>query len=122
GATDRDGDRAWYSNYGARIDVMAPGGDTTTGASNGVLSTGGGDGYVFEQGTSMAAPHVSGIISLMLAIDPTIDQVVALELLRASASALSDGDCDGQGAPERQLYGFDCGAGLIDARVALDNI
>ncbi len=122
GGTDRNGDRAWYSNYGARVDVMAPGGDISARSSDGILSTGGDDGYVFMQGTSMAAPHVSGLISLMLAEDPTVTDVVALELLRASATPLSDAECDGQGAPDRDLHGFDCGAGLIDARVALDLI
>lgn len=122
GGTDRNGDRAWYSNYGARVDVMAPGGDISARSSDGILSTGRDDGYVFMQGTSMAAPHVSGLIALMLAEDPTITDVVALELLRASATPLSDARCDGQGAPDRELHGFDCGAGLIDARVALDLI
>jgi serine protease len=70
-----------YSNFGATIDVAAPGGDFQRdvdgdGYPDGVLSTffdvGTGFGYAFFQGTSMAAPHVSGVIALMLGINPAL--------------------------------------------------
>ncbi len=62
--------RAKYSNYGNDLDIVAPGG----GSGKGVLSTyfsGSGDSktyeYAYMVGTSMATPHVSGVIGLMLA-------------------------------------------------------
>lgn len=63
GTNDRDM-KAWYSNYGNHIDISAPGGETTGSANRGVLSTDI-NGYRFLQGTSMAAPHVSGVLGLM---------------------------------------------------------
>lgn len=117
GATDRDGDRASYSNYGSRIDIMAPGGDAGS-AQDGVLSTGPG-GYAYMYGTSMAAPHVSGVVSLMLAADDGLDSVAVLEYLRASATPMSHVQCRGQGGTDRVLYSSDCGAGLLDAGRAL---
>lgn len=75
GATDFNGgdppNRAYYSNYGNGLDIMAPGGDmrydlTNHGYADGVLSTGLGTQYQFMQGTSMACPHVVGVIGLML--------------------------------------------------------
>jgi serine protease len=70
-----------YSSFGPTIDVAAPGGDFQRDADgdgypDGVLSTffdsGSGYGYAFFQGTSMAAPHVSGVIALMLGINPAL--------------------------------------------------
>jgi len=73
-ATNRSGGRSYYSNYGALIDVAAPGGELTqTTSNNGIWSTlnagtttPGAESYAFYQGTSMAAPHVAGVAALIL--------------------------------------------------------
>lgn len=60
-----------YSNYGAGCDISAPGGDIVEGNPTApcmILSTGynsnGGLSYVYKYGTSMACPHVSGVVAL----------------------------------------------------------
>jgi serine protease len=122
GATEFRGFRAPYSNYGSRIDLMAPGGDVTADRNNdgrpdGVLSPLRDDGtnqfnYVFYQGTSMATPHVAGVIALMKSLDPTLTSAEALNILKSTARPLSALQCD-------RPSGSECGAGLIDAQAAL---
>ena len=123
GATGPQGTRAPYSNYGTTVDVMAPGGDVSQtfefeGESYpaGVLSPLQDDAgeffYGFYQGTSMASPHVAGLVSLMLAADPALTFDTILARLRDSATPLSADECN-------RDAGTDCGAGLVDAAGAL---
>lgn len=122
GATDFSGDRAGYSNYGPRIDVMAPGGDPGTNLSgngnDGVLSLSRNDSsgaftYGLQSGTSMAAPHVAGVVALLKSIDPALSRTQVLALLTDTARPLTAAEC-GAG-----LTAADCGAGLIDAAAAV---
>lgn len=123
GATGPSNTRAPYSNFGAAIDVMAPGGDTSatfdvggTTYVAGVLSTAasapGTYTYAFYQGTSMAAPHVAGFAALMLTEDPTLTFAEVKAGLAAASNALSASACN-------RPTGSDCGFGLVDAAAAL---
>ena len=122
GATGFADTRAPYSNFGSRIDVMAPGGDSSVdlnrdGQPDGVLSLTRDDStgqfsVVFQHGTSMAAPHVAGAIALMKSIEPDLTAAQALAVLRATARPLTAAACNRPAA-------FDCGAGLIDVAAAL---
>jgi serine protease len=115
-ANDLAGNKASYSNFGSLIDVTAPGGETTI-AAEGIASTlndgldaPGAETYVYYQGTSMAAPHVAGAAALLYQADPTITPAEVEAALIATARPMP-GDCT-EG----------CGAGIIDARAALDSI
>ncbi len=124
GATGPTGERAPYSNYGSKIDVMATGGDTGKTIdfngqqlAAGVWSTLKDDAtgkftFVAYQGTSMAAPHIAGIAALMLSKDPSLTPDQVLARLVDSARPLSASQCNRPSASE-------CGAGLVDAAAAL---
>ncbi len=116
GATRFNGTRASYSNFGQRVDVMAPGGEVSEdsngdGHPDGVLSTvlneaGNQAVYSFEQGTSMATPHVAGIVSLMKAKNASLTFAQVRDILVQTASTSS-----------RCNEG--CGAGMVNAHAAL---
>jgi len=91
-----------YSNYSSELDVLAPGGDLKEDSSNrgwkdGILSTYTSNGssfsasadYKFMEGTSMAAPHVSGVIGLMLANGFSRDQDRVRSILKSTSMQLA---------------------------------
>jgi serine protease len=119
GAVHSGDERASYSQYGDALEVVAPGGDDVDRDNNDfgdyvVQETfpPEGDPTVFGiwgyTGTSMAAPHVSGLIALLLAQDSTRTQDEIREILHTTSVDLGASDWDVE-------YGY----GRIDALAAL---
>ncbi|MGY1496594.1 S8 family peptidase [Streptomyces sp. QTS52] len=109
-ATGRTGARASYSNYGSVVDISAPGGEMSTGTANGILSTLNSgaktpstESYAYYQGTSMATPHIAGLVALMKSANPSLTPAQIETAIKNNARALP-GSCSGG-----------CGAGLADA-------
>ena len=59
------GTKPSYSNYGSWVDITAPGGNALNGMPT-IYSTKINNGYGYNQGTSFACPHVSGVAALIL--------------------------------------------------------
>ncbi len=76
-ATDNRDARAAFSNYGATVDLAAPG--------VGIWSTISTSGYTQKNGTSQAVPHVTGTIALMRTVNPTITLAEVRAILTATA-------------------------------------
>jgi hypothetical protein len=66
GAFGPSGKMSGYSNYGSWVDLMAPGGTGGTNKLADVLSSVPRKAYDYYPGTSMAAPHVSGVAALLV--------------------------------------------------------
>lgn len=111
---DARGFLAPYSNYGAAVDVLAPGGDLTRdddgdGNPDGVLSTKTAENcedpltgaavstcyYAYEQGTSMATPHVAAALALIKSKRPDLNSEQLVSTLMSGISSIPENQCTG---------------------------
>lgn len=76
-ATDRNDNRASFSNYGNCVSIFAPGVD--------IISAQAGGTYVLKSGTSQAAPFVTGVVALYLERNPGASQMDVMNALRSAA-------------------------------------
>jgi serine protease len=111
-ATDYGGERAPYSNFGALVDLSAPGG-TLDSEWKGILSllnvgprAPAGDAYEFYQGTSMAAPNVAGTASLLYSMIPGITPAQVSQVLLDTATPFWQGNT---------CTSAICGSGIVNA-------
>ena len=141
-ASDARGQITPYSNYGPNVTLLAPGGDLTRddngdGKPDGVLSTKAasncydpvtGQGvetcyYAYEQGTSMAAPHVSAALALLKSRSPAATKDELIATLTAALDARQPLQCAGlcsqypgteaiPGSPD--MCARPCGSGLLN--------
>ncbi|MFA4619240.1 S8 family serine peptidase [Xanthomonas perforans] len=106
-ATTSAGAKASYSNYGSGIDVSAPGSGILSTLNSGT-TTPGNASYASYNGTSMAAPHVAGVVALVQSVAPTTLTPAAVETLLKNTARALPGACSGG-----------CGAGIVDADAAV---
>lgn len=115
GAVDLVKARAPYSNFSPTVDIWAPGGDMGVDRNgdnypDGVLSTMADDQgnlfFAFENGTSMASPHVAGVAALIKAAAPSLSATELRQVLIGTAET-------GLGLPN--------GGRLVDALAAVQN-
>jgi serine protease len=115
------GDRANYSNYGDGVLISAPGGEENFHSAEDATSRGmiistwinpsKVEDYILSQGTSMAAPVVSGIVALMYSMQPGITPARVRSILQDSVRPFAPGSkCAVSGG---------CGSGIINAQLAL---
>ena len=103
-STEQNQQRFYQSNFGASVDIGAPG--------NVILSTQINNQYRLLTGTSMASPHVAGVAALILAKRPALTHEEVRHILISTADPVYQEDSDA--LDERFV-----GAGTVNAERAL---
>jgi subtilisin family serine protease len=102
-----------FSNYGKkRVDLFAPGVD--------ILSLAPGGGYVREDGTSMAAPVVSGVAALLMAHFPTLTAADVKRILLETVTPYADRQVPRPGGEDRVPFAsLSATGGVVNAYAAV---
>jgi Subtilisin-like serine proteases len=93
----------YFSNIGDEIELAAPGANIRSTIQDG--------GYGFKSGTSMATPHVSGVVALLLSADSGLEPAEVREILAATATDL--------GEEGKDIY---YGNGLVNASAVIESL
>jgi subtilisin family serine protease len=111
GATDQNNHKAEFSNYGNRLDVVAPGVDIFSATLN--------NGYTISSGTSFAAPQVSGIIALMLSVNPYLTPLQIRNIIESNAQKVGGYTYQITSGHPNGTWNEQMGYGLVDAYAAV---
>ncbi len=113
GSSDNTGRRAFDSNTHPRVTLSAPGAGIFSLANDGARTPGAAT-YALASGTSFATPQVSGVVSLMLAVNPSLSPRDIADILKRTArfSAIAQ--------TTRSCRVIPPGRGILDARAAIN--
>ena len=108
GSVTSTGARSSFSNYGAIVDVAAPGSSILSTLNSGTAGPGA-ESYASYSGTSMATPHVAGVIALIQSVSATPKTPAEVEtIIKNTARAFPS-------TPSQPI-----GTGILQAKAAVD--
>lgn len=112
GSARSDGRRAYHTSYmGDKLDVLAPGQD--------IMSTVLNNKYETHFGTSLAAPHVSGIAALILSINPDLTQKEVVNIIESTTQKVGILRYAPKEDRPNGTWNEEMGYGLVDAYAAI---
>lgn len=111
GALNRNGTRSIFSNFGTKLDVVAPGEEiTSTTLFNAITES---------QGTSYAAPYSSGVAALILSVNPCLSPRQVNNILESTAQKVGGYNYTNVNYRFNGIWNGEMGYGLIDAYEAV---
>lgn len=111
GSITSAGVKSSFSGFGNELDVVAPG-------SN-ILSTIPNNGTATWSGTSMAAPHVSGLVALILSVNPNLNGKQVRDIIENTAQKVGSYNYTTTSGRTNGRWNNEMGYGLIDAAKAV---
>lgn len=111
GGIDRNNRRAPFSNYGNNLSVVAPGID--------IFSTGLNNTYLSSDGTSFAAPQVSGVAALILSVNPNLTAKQVSDIIEKTAQKVGGYNYQNDPNHPNGTWNYEMGYGLVDAYEAV---
>lgn len=124
GAVNENGIKPSYSNYGSKLDLVAPGQNIVTtdrmgnyGYCNNQATS---PDYFQEFGrTSAACPHVSGVAALMLSVNSNLTREDVSEILESTAQKVGGYNYSNNNNHPNGTWNLNTGYGLVDAHKAV---
>ena len=113
GSINKYGYKSNFSSYGDELDVVAPGENIFTTTLNSRTD--------FESGTSMAAPHVSGVAALVLSVNPCLTAEQVNDIIEKTAQKIRPNKYSYTHHSGRYngIWNRQMGYGLVDAYAAI---
>lgn len=116
GSIGSSGSRSSFSSYGPELDILAPGEEIWSSLP----------GYILAgtlSGTSMAAPHISGVVALMLSANSYLLREEIVRIIQQTANKISPGGIYSYSPRNSsfsdETWNQEVGCGLVDAGKAV---
>ena len=111
GSITSSGSRSSFSNYGSLLDVVAPGSNILSTLPNNQIGP--------LDGTSMACPHVSGLVALILSVKPCLTGQQVRDIIEQTAQKVGGYSYTTTAGRQNGKWNNQMGYGLIDAYAAV---
>ena len=114
-----DGEYWWGSNYGDKLDIVAPGVLIPTTDRLGAYGYTTGDYTMKFNGTSSACPHVAGVAALVLSVNPNLTGVQVRNIIESTAQKVGGYNYRTTSGRSNGTWSNEMGYGLVNAYAAV---